>query len=147
MKIPEFKRSGIRLFVEFCRIPNGFPNQGCRHLPSPSSSTTIAVHRCHLPPPQPSLPLRVSTIACCPLLSTPFVVPHQILHAVVVRHCHCLPSLSLSAAAVFCHRSHHHHSAVSALSHRPLSSFPITVRRPIMCVIVVRHPCRHHPPP
>ncbi len=27
MKIPEFKRSRIRLIVEFCRIPNGFPNQ------------------------------------------------------------------------------------------------------------------------
>jgi hypothetical protein len=28
MKIPEFKRSGIRLIMEFCRIPNRFPNQG-----------------------------------------------------------------------------------------------------------------------
>jgi hypothetical protein len=27
MKIPEFKRSGIGLIVEFRRIPNGFPNQ------------------------------------------------------------------------------------------------------------------------
>ncbi len=27
MKIPEFKRSGIRLIAEFRRIPNGFPNQ------------------------------------------------------------------------------------------------------------------------
>jgi hypothetical protein len=27
MKIPEFKRSGIRLIAEFCRIPNRFPNQ------------------------------------------------------------------------------------------------------------------------
>ncbi len=27
MKIPEFKRSGIGLIVEFRGIPNGFPNQ------------------------------------------------------------------------------------------------------------------------
>jgi hypothetical protein len=27
MRIPEFKRSGIGLIVEFRRIPNGFPNQ------------------------------------------------------------------------------------------------------------------------
>jgi hypothetical protein len=27
MKIPEFKWSGIGLIAEFCRIPNGFPNQ------------------------------------------------------------------------------------------------------------------------
>jgi hypothetical protein len=26
IKIPEFKRSGIGLIVEFCGIPNGFPN-------------------------------------------------------------------------------------------------------------------------
>jgi hypothetical protein len=28
MKIPEFKRSGIRIIVEFHGIPSGFPNQG-----------------------------------------------------------------------------------------------------------------------
>jgi hypothetical protein len=27
MRIPEFKRSGMGLIVEFRRIPNGFPNQ------------------------------------------------------------------------------------------------------------------------
>jgi hypothetical protein len=27
IKIPEFKRSGIGLIAEFCRISNGFPNQ------------------------------------------------------------------------------------------------------------------------
>jgi hypothetical protein len=27
MKIPEFKRSGIKIIAEFCRIPSGFPNQ------------------------------------------------------------------------------------------------------------------------
>jgi hypothetical protein len=27
MKIPEFKRSGIGLTAEFCRIPKGLPNQ------------------------------------------------------------------------------------------------------------------------
>ncbi len=27
MKVPEFKRSGIGLIVEFSGIPNGFPNQ------------------------------------------------------------------------------------------------------------------------
>ncbi len=30
MKIPEFKRSGIGLIVEFRGIPNEFPNQVCR---------------------------------------------------------------------------------------------------------------------
>ncbi len=30
MKIPEFKRSGIRLIAEFSRILNGFPNQVLR---------------------------------------------------------------------------------------------------------------------
>jgi hypothetical protein len=59
----------------------------CRHPPPPSS------------PPQPSLPLRVSAVSCRPLLSVPFIGRHPILHAVVVRRCHCLPLLSLSAAA------------------------------------------------
>ncbi len=30
MKIPEFKRSGIRLIAEFRLIPNGFPNQALK---------------------------------------------------------------------------------------------------------------------
>jgi hypothetical protein len=33
MKIPEFKRSGIRLILKFCGIPNGFPNQAEDHPP------------------------------------------------------------------------------------------------------------------
>jgi hypothetical protein len=33
MKILEFKRSRIRLIVEFRRIPNGFPNQGGAMVP------------------------------------------------------------------------------------------------------------------
>jgi hypothetical protein len=32
MKIPEFKRSGIRIIAEFRRIPSGFPNQGSGSL-------------------------------------------------------------------------------------------------------------------
>jgi hypothetical protein len=32
MKILEFKRSGIKIIVEFCGIPNGFPNQGVNPL-------------------------------------------------------------------------------------------------------------------
>jgi hypothetical protein len=28
MKILEFKRSGIRIIAEFCKILSGFPNQG-----------------------------------------------------------------------------------------------------------------------
>jgi hypothetical protein len=32
MKVPEFKRSGIGLIVEFCGIPNGFPNLGAQGL-------------------------------------------------------------------------------------------------------------------
>jgi hypothetical protein len=45
MKIPEFKRSRIRIITEFCGILSGFPNQGCSiqkmdMLPySPSTST------------------------------------------------------------------------------------------------------------
>jgi hypothetical protein len=27
MKIPEFKRSGIGIIAEFCRIPSGFPTK------------------------------------------------------------------------------------------------------------------------
>ncbi len=36
MKIPEFKRFGIRLITEFRRIPNGFPNQAPPPTLSPS---------------------------------------------------------------------------------------------------------------
>jgi hypothetical protein len=32
MKIPEFKRSGIGLIMEFRGIPNGFPNQGAQDV-------------------------------------------------------------------------------------------------------------------
>jgi hypothetical protein len=32
MKIPEFKRSGIRITTEFHGIPSGFPNQGCKWI-------------------------------------------------------------------------------------------------------------------
>jgi hypothetical protein len=32
MKIPEIKRSGIGIFAEFCRIPNGFPNQAQQEI-------------------------------------------------------------------------------------------------------------------
>ncbi len=119
----------------------------CRHPPLPLSSfPTIDVHRCHDPPLQPSLPLRVSAVSCRPPLSIPFAVRHPILHAIVVRHCRCPPSPSLSAAAIFHCCSHHHHSAVSAVSHHPLSSFSIPVRRPITHVIILI--CHHcHPPP
>ncbi len=30
MKIPEFKRSGIGIIAEFCRILSGFPSQAVR---------------------------------------------------------------------------------------------------------------------
>jgi hypothetical protein len=87
-------------------------------------------------------------VVCHPLLTFPTIVCRPILHAVIIR-CRCLPPLPLSsAAAVFhCHHlccSHHHHSTVSAVSCRPISSFPIIVRRPILQAIVIRHRC--HPP-
>jgi hypothetical protein len=117
-----------------------------RHPPSLlSSSATVDVHRRNLPPWQPSPPLRVFAISCCPLLSFPFVVCRLILHAVVVCHCRCPPLPSSSTVAIFHRCSHHHHSAVSAVSHRLLSSFPIAVRRPVTHVVVVRHRC-HLPP-
>ncbi len=117
----------------------------CCCPPSPSSSSvTVNVHCRHDPPLQPSLPICVAAISCHLLLSI-LVVCRPILHAVVVCRCRCPPLLSSTAAAVFRCRSHLHHSAVSAISHRPLSSFPIAVRRPITPVIVVRH--HPHPPP
>jgi hypothetical protein len=122
----------------------------CPPLLLSSSAVTVVVirHRCHPPPPsstsQPSLPLRVPAVSCRPILSVPFVVRRPILHAVVVRCCCCPPLPSSSAAAVFLRCSHHHHSAVFTVSHCPLLSFPITVRRPITRVVVVRHRC--HPP-
>ena len=115
----------------------------CHHPPSPLSlSASIVIHRRHLPPLKPSLPLRVSTVSCRPLLSVPFVVRHPISHAVVVHRCRCLPSPLSSVAAIFRHCSHHHHSAVSAVSHCPLLSFPIAV-----CCPPPNHACRRRPPP
>jgi hypothetical protein len=114
----------------------------CRCRPPPSllsSSAAIVFHRCHLLPPQPSLPLRVSTVSCRSLLSVHSVVRRPILHAIVARCCSCPPLPSSPTAAIFCRHSHHHHSTVSAISHLPLLSFPITVRHPIMRVFV-------HPP-
>jgi hypothetical protein len=59
------------------------------------------------------------------------------------------PLLLLSAAAVFCCRhlcrSHHCHSAVSAVSCHPLSPFPVIVLWPILGAVIIRRCC--HPPP
>ncbi len=118
----------------------------CPLLPSLSlSSTAVDIHHHHDLPPQLSLPLRVFTISHRPVLSIPFVVCCPILHAVVVCRCRCPPLPSSSHAAVFRRQSHHHHSAVSAISHRPLSTFPMAVHNPIPRVVIVRH--RHYPPP
>jgi hypothetical protein len=116
----------------------------CSPLPLLSSATIVVRHH-HLLPLQPSLPLCVSLVSCHPLSSFPFIVHRPILHAVDVCCCCCPSLLLLSAAAVFRRRSHHHHSPVSAISHHPLSSFPIAVRRPIKLVVIVRH--HHHLPP
>jgi hypothetical protein len=100
----------------------------CCRPPLPlSSSAAVVVHCRHLPPPQPSLPLRVSTVSCHPLLSIPFIVCCPISYAVVVRRCRCLPLPLSSTPAVFHRCSHHHHSAVSAISHCLLLFFPIAV--------------------
>jgi hypothetical protein len=45
MKIPEFKRSGIRLIAEFSRILNGFPNQVLRWLPLKQSNNKFLQSR------------------------------------------------------------------------------------------------------
>ncbi len=121
----------------------------CCHPPLlPSLSAAVVVHRRQLLLLQLSLPPCVSAVSHRLLLSFPFVVCGPFLHAAVVCHCHCLPLLLSSTAAVFCRHSHHHHSAaVSAVSHQLRSSFPfpIAVRPPIMHVAIVRH--RRHPPP
>jgi hypothetical protein len=111
----------------------------CPRLP-PLSATAIVVrrrhHHCHS---------AVSAFSCCPLLSFPILVCRPILHTIVFGCYHCLPLPLLSAAAIFHCCSHHHHSTVSAVSHCPLSSFPIAVRHPILLVVIVCH--SHHPPP
>jgi hypothetical protein len=90
-------------------------------------------HHCHS---------AVSAVSCFPLLSLPVVVCCLILRAVIVSLCrHCLPS-SLSTAAIFRHCIHHCYSAVSAVSCRPLLSFPILVHHPILhAVIIHQHHC------
>jgi hypothetical protein len=86
---------------------------------------------------QPSL-LQSAAQSCVPLSS-----------AAIVRHRRLLPLLLSFAAAVFrCRhlcRSHHCHSTVSAIAHRPLLSFPVRVRRPILRAIVICRRC-HLPP-
>ena len=144
---------------------SSFPLVVCRlilpcHRPPPLSLFATVVVRCRHPP-CPPLPLlsaaaifcchihhchsTVSAFSCRPLLSFPIVVHRPISHAIIFCRYRCPPLPSLFAAPVFHCHSHHHHSAVSAISHCPLSSFPIAVRRPISRVVVIRQ--RHHPPP
>jgi hypothetical protein len=83
-------------------------------------------------------PLYSAARSCVPSSST----------AVVRRHRPPL-SLLLSAAAIYrcrhlCH-SHHRHSAVSAVSHPPLLSFPVIVRRPISQAVIIRRRPRTPP--
>ncbi len=122
-----------------------------RHpLLSPSAVTVVVIHRRRCPPPPSSASAAIIATLCLRPLSPPTLVlpfcslPPNLACRVVRCYC-CPPSPSLSAAAVFHRCSHHHHSAVSAVSHCPLSSFPIAVRRPITRVVVVRH--HRHPPP
>jgi hypothetical protein len=111
-----------------------------------------------------------AVVVCCPLSSFALVVHRLILRAVVICRL-CCPPLSLSTLAaiacslhppqpppllsattvgirrtIFCRHSHHRHSAVSAVSCRPLLSFPIIVRCPILHAVVVLH-CRCPPLP
>jgi hypothetical protein len=109
--------------------------------PSPSSPTAAILvrrcsHHCHS---------AVSAFSCRPFFSFPVLVRRPISHAVGFRSYRCLPLLLSSAAAVFHRHSNHHHSAVSTISHHPLSSFSIAVRRPILRVVIIRHRC--HPLP
>jgi hypothetical protein len=94
----------------------------------------------------PSL-TRNAVVVRRPLPTFPVVVRRPISRAIVVR---CLrPPPSSAAIAVFrcrhLRRSHHCHSAVSAVSRHPLSSFPIIVRRTISGAVVIRR--RRRPPP
>ncbi len=122
----------------------------CHHPPLPLllSAVTVVVVRCCCCPALPSsASAAVIATLCLRRLSLPALV-HPLCSPPpnLACHCHLLLLLSLlSTAAIFCRRSHHHHSAVSTVSHCPLSSFPIAVRRPIACVVIVRHRC--HPPP
>jgi hypothetical protein len=43
IKIPEFKRSGIRIIAKFCRIPNKFPNQGWIYVFSFASPQVVII--------------------------------------------------------------------------------------------------------
>jgi hypothetical protein len=118
----------------------------CHRPPLPLlSSTAVLIHRRHLPPLQPSLPLRVSAISHHPLLSIPFIGCRPILHAVIIRRCCCLPLLSSSAAAAaiitvplslpsLTYRSCLFPSQSAAQSHVSLLS----------ATIIIRHRC--HPP-
>jgi hypothetical protein len=88
-----------------------------------------------------------AVVVCRPLPTFPVVVRRPISRAIVVR---CLrPPPSSVAIAVFrcrhLRRSHHCHSAVSAVSRRPLSSIPVIVRRLISGAVVIRR--RRRPPP
>ena len=95
----------------------------------------------------PSLTLN-AVVVRSPLPTFPVKVRRPISRAVVVRCRRPPPSLLSSTAAVFrcrhLRRSHHRHSAVSAVAHRPLSSFPVIVRRPISRVVII---CRRRRPP
>jgi hypothetical protein len=72
-----------------------------RHCPPPLLSAAAAAisfcrsHHCHS---------AVSTISCHLILSFLTIVPCLILHAVIVRHRHCLPPLSAAFAIIICHR-------------------------------------------
>ncbi len=74
----------------------------CHCLPSPLLSTTAKViRRCHLPPPQPSLPLRCLYHLLPPALVLPgcSLLP-LILHAVVICHRRGPPLPSFPATAI-----------------------------------------------
>ena len=90
-----------------------------------------------------------ANVVPCLLLTFPIIVHHPILRSVVVR-CLCPPTLPLSSTTTVicrCHlcHSHHHHSTISAVSCRPLSSFPSIVCRLILQAVIIRR--QHHPPP
>ncbi len=106
--------------------------------PLSSSTVTIVVVCCRLLPLL-SLPLRVSAVSRCLLLSFPFVLCRPISHAIVVHCCRCPPLPSSSAAAILCCHSHHHHSAVSVV-------FLTALVLP-HCSLPPNHTCRHRPPP
>ncbi len=70
MKIPEFKRSGIGLIVEFRGISNGFPNLASCLPPLHSLMADCQVVVCRPPPPNHPILSAAKAVIVLPLVSS-----------------------------------------------------------------------------